>query len=334
MISSKYNIGILSVKHYLPANILTNEKLCQNIDDLTPEWIIEKTGIKRRHYITETDTASSMAINVAHQLIADKNINPAEIGLIIIASFSQDYLFPPLSAKIHSAIGASKDCQILDINTNCVGFVSATTIAAEKMILNEKVKYALIISVEVLSAYTNLKDKDTAVFFSDGASGILMGKVKNGYGYINSKFACDSSTYESVRMRGGGSMYPINKTLTDESANYIEQNGLATWKQAVTNLPYVIKELIKDTGIGLEKVDFFIFHQANSFLINYILGKLKIPKEKTYTNVEEIGNTGAASIGIALSDAYSKELIKSDSIILIAGVGAGFNFGANLWKIS
>ncbi|PIV63211.1 MAG: ketoacyl-ACP synthase III [Bacteroidetes bacterium CG02_land_8_20_14_3_00_31_25] len=333
MISSECGIGILSVKHYLPSKILTNEELCKNIEGLTQEWIIEKTGIKRRYYISDTETASSMAIDVSRRLIEENKINPKEIGLIIIASFSQDYLFPPLSAKIHSAIGASKDCQIIDINTNCVGLVTATTIAAEKMKLNDKIKYSLIIGVEVLSAFTNLKDKDTAIFFSDGASGILLGKVKSGYGYINSKFTTDSSTYESVRMRGGGSMYPPNKLLNNLAVNNIEQNGLATWKQAITNLPPVIKELIKDNDLEMEDIDFFIFHQANSFLINYILGKLKIPREKTYTNVEEIGNTGSASIGIALSEAYSKGLIKSNSTILIAGVGAGFNFGANLWKI-
>lgn len=333
MASAKYGIGIVSVKHYLPNNILTNEGLGKNIEGLTPEWIIEKTGIKKRHYISGNETAASMAISVAQQLLKENKLNPAEIGLIIIASFSQDYLFPPLSAKIHSAIGASKDCQIMDINTNCVGLVTATTIAAEKMMINHKIKYSLIIGVEVLSAFTNLKDKDTAVFFSDGASGIILGKVKEDFGFINAQFATDSSAYESVRMRGGGSKYPANKLLNDISVNYIEQSGLATWKQAVTNLPYVIKKLIKEADMEIEDIDFFVFHQANGFLINYILGKLKIPINKTYTNVEEIGNTGSASIGIALSEAYSKGLIKSNSTLLIAGVGAGFNFGANLWKI-
>lgn len=334
MISPNYGVGILAVKHYLPDNILTNAELCEKIEGLTSEWIIEKTGIKRRYFISDGETASSMAINVAKKLIEDNRINPTEIGLIIIASFSQDYLFPPMSAKIHSAIGASKDCQIIDINTNCVGLVTATTIASERMLLNDKIKYSIIIGVEVLSEFTNINDKDTAIFFSDGASGILLGKVKEGYGFKNAKFATDSSTYESVRMRRGGSMYAVNKLLNDTSANYIEQNGLATWKQAVTNLPYVIKGVIKDANMEVEDIDFFIFHQANSFLINYILGKLKIPKDKTYTNVEEIGNTGSASIGIALSEAYSKGLIKRDSTLLIAGVGAGFNFGANLWKTS
>ena len=334
MISSNYGIGIVATTQYIPKNVYTNEELCKNITDLTPEWIIEKTRIKRRYRISAGETASSMSIHVARKILKDKCINPSEIGLIIIASFSQDYLFPPMSAKIHNAIGASKDCQIMDINTNCVGIVTATSIAVERMRMNPSIIYSLIIGVEVLSEFTNSQDRDTAIYFSDGASGLLLGKVNNGYGYINSKFATDSSTFESVRMRGGGSMYPVCKQINEISAKYIEQNGLATWKQAITNLPYVIKELLNNSNYQLEDIDFYIFHQANGFLIDYILGKLKISRHKTYTNVEEIGNTGSASIGIALNEAFSKGLIKKDGLLILAGVGAGFNFGASLWKIN
>ena len=333
MTLTEYGVGIISTSHYLPSVIISNEKLCTEIAELTPEWIIQKTGIKRRYRINEGETASSMAIDVANKLIMNNGINPHEIGLIILASFSQDYLFPPLSAKVHSAIGASNDCQIIDINTNCVGLVTATTIAAERMKFNEKIKYSLLIGVELLSQFTNFQDRNTAIYFSDGASGILMGKVNNGYGYLNSKFSTDSSTYESVRMRGGGSTFPVCKPNNEINIHYIEQNGLATWKQAITNLPYVLKELVSNANLNLDDIDFFIFHQANGFLIDYILDKLKIPRHKTYTNVEEIGNTGSASIGIALSEAFSKGLIAKDNLVVLAGVGAGFNFGANLWKI-
>ena len=221
----------------------------------------------------------------------------------------------------------------MDLNTNCVGLVTALTVASERMQNNSSIKYAIVIGVEMLSPYTNYKDKDTAIFFSDGAAGVLLGSVDEGYGHINSRFATDSSTYESVRMRGGGSNYPINRPIDDLNSNFMEQNGLATWKQAITNQPYVIAELIRESNLNTENIDFFIFHQANGFLIDYVLKKLKIPKEKTYINVEEIGNTGSASIGIALSEAFDKGLIKKDSLVILTGVGAGFNFGASLWKI-
>jgi 3-oxoacyl-[acyl-carrier-protein] synthase-3 len=161
-------------------------------------------------------------------------------------------------------------------------------------------------------------DKFTAPFFSDGVSGVLLGRVPCGYGLLNSSFCTDSSVYEDVRLQRKG---------------FIEHNGKVTWTQAITNVPYVMKELVHSSHLSMKDIDFFVFHQANKVLIDYIMDKHRIPREKTYTNVEEIGNTGAASIGIALDEAMKKKLIKKNDLVVLAGVGAGFNFAANLWKM-
>lgn len=310
-----HGIGILATASYLPPMWQTNAEVCSNVKGLTEEWIIEKTGIKQR-FIT-TVSCSDIANIVAHRLTTYLDIEK-EIGLIVVATFSHDKMFPPLSARVHQSIKAAKDCQILDINTNCTGLVAGTTIAVERMTANSRIKYALIIGVEVLSQYVDKTDKFTAPFFSDGASGVLLGRVPCGYGFIGSKFATDSSVYEEVKL---------------ERKGYIYQNGKATWTQAITNVPYVMKELIKEHSLAMKDVDFFIFHQANKVMIDYIMDKHRIPHEKTYTNVQEIGNTGAASIGIALDEAYRKGLIKKDMLLMLVGVGAGFNFAANLWKV-
>ena len=325
-------VGIIGTCHYLPSNIQTNEALCELIPEYTTEWIINKTGIKRRYHLSPGETASSMAIDASKHAIKSAGIDSKDIGLVIVTSFSQDYLFPPMSAKIHSHFGLTKDCQIIDINTNCVGLVTALTIASERMMNDSSIKNALVIGAEVLSKFTNPTDKETAVFFSDGASAVVLGKVEEGSCFISAKFMTDSSTYESVRMRGGGSSFPIAEKQDDLKVLYAEQNGLATWKQAVTNFPVVIQKLLEKESLKIDEIDFFIFHQANAFLIDYLMKKMKVPLHKTYTNVEEIGNTGSASIGIALSEAYSKGLIKKESNLVIAGVGAGFNFGACLFK--
>jgi 3-oxoacyl-[acyl-carrier-protein] synthase-3 len=327
-----YGIGILGSGHYLPSNVQSNEELCKLIPDLSPEWIIAKTGIKRRFHLSNDESASSLASEACKLALKNAKVNASDVGLIIVASFSQDYLFPPMSAKIHSMFGMKKTCQILDINTNCVGLVSAITLASERMMHDPSISHALLIGVEVLSRYTNPKDKETAIFFSDGASALVLGKTDKENGYQGAKFMTDSSTYESVRMRAGGSSYPAATKVGDEKVLYIEQNGLATWKQAVSNLPVVIDQLLKHVSLPIHDIDFVIFHQANGFLIDYIMKKMKISTEKTYTNVEEIGNTGSASIGIALSEAYEKGLIKPGMNLIIAGVGAGFNFGACLIK--
>jgi len=326
-----YGIGILGVNHYLPENIQSNEDLCKIMTDVTPEWIISKTGIKRRYIATETDSASSMATAAAIKVLREKKILIDDLDLIIVATFSPDYMFPPVSVKIQKNLQA-KNAQIVDINTNCTGFITALTIASDRMLIDNTVKYALVIGVELHTRYINPKDKETAIFFSDGASAALLGHVPKEYGIIASKFLTDSSTYESVRFRGGGSSFPyLNRSFSPE-IDFIEMNGLATWKQAITNLPIVIRNLCQKSSLKIEDIDFCLFHQANLNMIQYVMAKLKIPMVKTYTNVEEIGNTGSASVGIALSEAISFGKIKTGEIVLLAGVGAGFNFGASVWR--
>jgi 3-oxoacyl-[acyl-carrier-protein] synthase-3 len=327
-----YGIGIMGSDHYLPESIQSNEDLCRLMTDVTPEWVVEKTGIKRRYLATENDSASGMATIAAEKLLKRLNISTDEIGLIIVATFSPDYMFPPVSAKIQHNLKA-RNAQIVDINTNCTGFVTALTMASDRMLVDSSISYSLVIGVELHTRFINVTDKETAMFFSDGAGVALLGKVPQGYGIIESKFLTDSSTYEAVRFRGGGSSFPYNGRSFSPEIDFIEMNGLATWKQAITNLPKVIKSLLVKANLEIGDIDFCIFHQANLNLIQYVMAKLKIPLDKTYTNVEEIGNTGSASIGIALSEAFQLNKIKSGQTILLAGVGAGFNFGASIWKI-
>lgn len=327
-----YGIGILATGCSLPETIQTNEELCLYMQDVTPEWILSKTGIKRRYVASETDSASSLAVSAALKAIKKAGINVDEIGLIIAATFSPDYMFPPVSAKIQKKLKAI-NAQIIDINTNCTGFVTAMTLAADRMKSDNNIKYSLVIGVELHTRFIDKSDKETAIFFSDGAGVAILHQVEKGMGILSSKFKTDSSTYEAVRFRGGGSSYPFTNRNFQPEVDYIEMNGLATWKQAITNLPIVIKNTCASISKPVEDIDFLIFHQANLNLIEYVMAKLKVPLSKTYTNVEEIGNTGSASVGIALSEAYDKGLIKSGSYIMLAGVGAGFNFGASIWKI-
>ena len=327
-----YGVGILGAAHYLPERIQTNEELCEVMKDVTPEWILNKTGIKRRYLASAEDSASGMATKAADKVINALNIPAGDIGLIIVATFSPDYMFPPVSAKIQQNL-AAKNAQIIDINTNCTGFVTALTIASDRMQVDDTIKYALVIGAELHTRFINPEDRETAIFFSDGAGAAMLGQVPKGTGIISSHFLTDSSTYEAVRYRGGGSSFPLVNRLFTPEIDFIEMNGLATWKQAITNLPKVIKGVVAKSGMQIEDIDFCIFHQANLNLIQYVMAKLKVPFEKTYTNVEEIGNTGSASVGIALSEALERGKIQPGNTVLFAGVGAGFNFGASIWKI-
>jgi 3-oxoacyl-[acyl-carrier-protein] synthase-3 len=322
-------IGIIGLGHHLPTRIETNEELCANLD-VTPEWIIEKTGIARRYLALPEDTASGYALAASRKALDSAGLSAADIDLVVACTFSADYTFPPLSAKVHKDLGL-RGGQIFDLQANCSGFVSGLTAATDRMRLDDSVRNALVIGVEMNSRVIDRRNADASIYHSDGAGAVVLGRTP-GAGIIASSFHTDSSNYEAVRLRGGGSSFRAAGSDLDPTVAMMELNGIATWKQAITHLPPVIRSALAKAGATVPDVDFFIFHQANLRLIEYLVRKMKIEDSRTFTNVQDIGNTGAASVPIALSEAWGKGLLAKGSLVTLAAVGAGFNFGASAWR--
>lgn len=328
----KFDDGIIisGVGHCLPTQSEDNETLCRKLP-VSPEWIFEKTGIMRRYIAAPTDTASDYATKAAKSALEMSNLNADEIDLIIACTFSGDYIFPPLSAKVQSELNASR-AQIFDLQANCTGFVTGLTVATDRMRVDPSVRNCLVIGVEFCTRYIDRQDVNTAIYLSDGAGAAVLSRSSSQFGIIASSFHTDTSNYEAVRMRGGGSSFSLQGRSFDPAIDLMEMNGLATWKQAITHLPSVIRAACQKSGVRLADVDFLLFHQANLRLIEYIVRKMGFDMSKTYTNVQEIGNTGAASLAIALSEAVGKGKLKDGDLVVFAAVGAGFNFGASVWR--
>jgi len=320
-------VGITGTGHRLPTTVQRNEDLCVGID-LSPDWIESRTGITQRLIANSGECASEYARDASKGAIKQAGCSIRDIGLVIVATFSGDYVFPAAAVKLQSDLGIIGG-HAFDVQANCSGFVTALTIASERMMFDSSIGYALVVGLEFCSRYTNSTDPETSVYLSDGAGAVIIGRVYQP-GYIASSFWTDSSNYESVRLRGGGSSFrnpeAFNKSI------FMEMNGLATWRQAITSLPKVIRDVCTKSGVQIEDIDMFIFHQANLRLIEYLIKKLKRDLGATYTNVERIGNTGAASISIALSEAVLEGKIRNQDLVCVAGVGAGFTFGASLWR--
>lgn len=328
--SSISGVTISGVGHFLPSQFEDNQTLCLSLE-VTPEWIVEKTGIQRRYIASQEDSASDYAVKAAICAIEMAGIHANEVDLIIVATFSGDYIFPPLSAKVQMILKAIH-AQIFDLQANCTGFVTGLTVAADRMKSDTTVRNALVIGVELCSRYIDRTDVNTAIYLSDGAGAAVLCRTDVDKGIKASAFHTDSSNYEAVRMRGGGSSFRSQRGVFDPAINFMEMNGIATWKQAITHLPNVVRKACHKSAIPLELVDFFIFHQANLKLIEYIVKKMGFDMSKTYTNVQEIGNTGSASLAIALSEAVEKSLLRNGDTVVLAAVGAGFNFGASVWR--
>lgn len=324
-------VSIIGVGHRLGSIIEDNETLCAGLD-ITPEWIVEKTGIEQRRLASSDETASVLSVSAAHDAMASAGIDASEIDLIICCTFSADYRFPALAAKVHADLGV-RGGQMFDMQANCTGFVTGLTVATDRMRLDPEIRNALVIGVELNSRFISRTNADAAIYHSDGAGAAVLGR-RSGVGIISSAFHTDSSNYEAVRVRGGGSSWTRSDRPFDPEIDTMELNGIATWKQAITHLPTTIKRACQKAGIEARSADFFIFHQANLKLIEYLVRKLGRDMESTYTNVERIGNSGAASVPIALSEAVQYGKMKAGDNVVIAAVGAGFNFGASVWRWS
>jgi len=323
-------VTISGVGHHLPTLIEDNEMLCANLD-VTPDWILDKTGIKRRYLARPEDSASEFAAKAAQNALNMAGTLADEIDLIVVCTFSGDYIFPPVSAKVQMLLKA-RNAHIFDLQANCTGFVTGLTSASDRMLVDTTVRNALVIGVELNSRYINRTDVNSAIYMSDGASAAVLTRSELGKGIMASAFHTDTSNFEAVRMRGGGSSFRSRDRALDPAEEFMEMNGIATWKQAITHLPTVIRKACAKSGVDPKEVDFLVFHQSNLNMIDYVVRKMGYGMEQTFTNVQEIGNTGAASLGIALSEAVGKGLMKDGQIVVLAAVGAGFNFGASVWR--
>lgn len=324
-------VTISGVGHHLPVNVESNEALCRNLD-VTPDWILEKTGIEQRYIAGPDDTASSYAVAAGERALSMAGVPVDEIDLIVVCTFSGDYVFPPVSALVQRGLQAV-NAQVLDVQVNCTGFVTGLTVASDRMRVDPTVRHALVIGVELNSRYVDRSDVNTAIYLSDGAGAAVLSRSADPEAGVQaSAFHTDSSNFEAVRMRGGGSSFRAAGRPFDAAVDLMEMNGIATWKQAITHLPRVIRAACTKSEVELSSVDFLLFHQANLRMIEYIVRKLGFDLTKTYTNVNRVGNTGAASLAIAMSEAVEQGLLKNGDTVVLAAVGAGFNFGASVWR--
>lgn len=327
-LTENVGIGILGTGRYVPEKTLSNEQIEAQCG-LESGSIISKTGIKRRHIAEEHETASSMSVECSRQALESAKVLPDQIGLIICCTFTGDYVYPALACKVQELLGA-KNAGSFDLMANCTSFQVGLTVASDRMKCDPTIGYALVIGVALQSRYINWNDPESAIYFSDGAGAAVLGPVPTGFGVLASDLFTNSKVFEAVRLRGGGSSHPMRSENVHEGLQYYEMNGMEVWKQVMQLQPKAIKRVLEKIGKTADDVDFFIFHQANQNLIQFIMGRMKQPIEKTLINVDEIGNTADASLAIALHDAVVAKKIKRNDLVVITGVGAGFTFGASV----
>jgi 3-oxoacyl-[acyl-carrier-protein] synthase-3 len=325
---NNYGVGIVGVGKYLPKEVISNEQL-EILTNIPALEIEQKTGILTRRRASVDETASEMSSKAAFEAIKSAGILPEQIGLIITCTFTGDYVYPAVSCKIQQIIGA-KNAGTFDLMANCTGFQVGLGVASDRMKLDPSIKYTLLIGAALQSRFIDWTDGSSSIYFGDGFGAAILGQVPLGYGILSNTIWTNGNVFDSVRLRGGGSSFPLRESNINNKLQYYELDGKEVWKQVVQYQPKIINQSLEKVGKNINDVDFFIFHQANLRLIEFMMKRIKKPMSQTFTNIEKYGNTADASQAIALCDSYNAGKMKKDDLVVISGVGAGFIFGSTV----
>lgn len=308
------DVQIFSTGKYVPAEIVTNERLSKFIDT-SDEWISSRTGIRERR-ISKSESTSVLATKAALNALKKGNVRPEEIELIIVATTTPDCFTPSTACIVQNNIKA-KNAVCFDISAACSGFIYALTIACQ-FIKNNTFKNALIIGAETLSNIVNWNDRTTCVLFGDGAGAAIL-KSSEKKGILNTYIASDGS---------GARLLKCNATSIED--RFLTMEGKQIFKFAVNVLEQSITKILHESNLCIDEIKYIIPHQANLRIIDYVGKKLKIPKDRFYTNLQYYGNTSAASIPIALAEMDEKSMLNKGDKIIIAGFGGGLTWGSVL----
>ncbi len=311
---------------YLPEKILTNNDL-EKIVDTTDEWIVERTGIKRRHIAADDEVTSDLAVRAAKNALTSAGIDAAQIDLIVLATSTADQTFPSTATTVQRKLGITKGAAF-DVQAVCSGFIYALA-TADNFIKAGQAKNALVIGAEIFSRILDWEDRATCVLFGDGAGAVVLtassGEGNNtDQGILSSRIHSDGRYNDLLYVDGG-----VSSTGT---IGHLRMKGREVFRHAVVNLASVVGEVLDDCSMTSADVDLIVPHQANKRILDGTARKLKVPLEKVVVTVQDHANTSAASIPLALDVAVKDGRITRGDILILEAMGGGFTWGACLLR--
>ena len=322
---------ITALGTYVPPRLLTNQDL-EKMVDTSNDWILERTGVRERHIVDKGVASSDLAVEAIKQLFEQRGISPTEIEAIVVATVTPDMLFPSTACLIQDKLGC-KGAWGFDVSAACSGFVYALQIAAQ-FIRTGAHKKVLAVGTDVMSSIINYEDRATCVIFGDGAGAVLLEPAAEDDEcvLIDYLHEIDGSGATSLYMPAGGSKLPPSHETIDKKMHYVHQDGQAVFKYAVRKMADTSEKILARNGLTGKDIDIFIPHQANRRIIMSAAERLGMPAEKVIVNIDEYGNTTAATIPLAMHTARKQGKLKKGSLTLLASVGAGFTVGTTLLR--
>lgn len=331
MTAQSLTAQIIGLGSYLPKKIITNQDL-EKMVDTSDEWIVSRTGMKERRMADSTEFTSTMGTAAAKQALAQANLSPEKIDLILVATMSPDYPTPSTAALIQSALGATNAAAV-DIQAACTGYLYGLSMAKAFI---ESGMYAniLLITTEKMSSIIDYQDRNTCVLFGDGAGAAVIsankGSQKSALTIGTICLGADGSLADLLLIPAGGSRNPTSSETIDKRMHYMKMSGTELFKHAVRRMSGAATECLMKSGLTQQEISWVIPHQANVRIIDAIAKSLEVPIEKVYKTLHKYGNTSASSIAIALDELLQEEKIKPKEHLLLAAFGGGLTWGAAL----
>ena len=312
---------------YLPPRFVTNQQLVEQLAargvETSDEWIVERTGIRARHFADEGTFSSDLAVEAARKALEAAGASADEVDLIIVATSTPDMVFPSTASIVQHKLGIA-GCPAFDVQAVCTGFIYALTVA-DAMIRSGTARKALVIGTEIFSRILDFDDRTTCVLFGDGAGAILL-EAGEQPGILATDLHADGSYREILHVPGHVSGGEIS------GSPLLQMDGQAVFKLAVGLLEKTATAVLAKAGMEKEQIDWLVPHQANIRIMMSTARKLRLPAEKVIVTLEEQGNTSAASIPLALDAGVRSGQIQPGQILLLEGVGGGFTWGSVLLK--
>ena len=335
-----YRSKIVGLGKYVPENIVTNDGLTKFMDT-SDEWIRERTGIEERRWVEEGDgnTTATMAHKASLQALDRAGLKPDDIDFIVFATLSPDFYFPGSGVLLQELLGA-KNIGALDVRNQCSGFVYATAVA-DQFIRSGMYKTVLIVGAEVQSMGIDKSTRGRAVsvIFGDGAGAMILTRSEEkNKGFLAHNLHSQGKYASELWVETPGSRTPTKKLIErikenpDDTSFYPYMNGNYVFKHAIVRFQEAIMEALNTAGLSKEDLNLFIPHQANLRISQFVQKQLGLKDDQVFNNIQKYGNTTAASIPIALTEAWEQGKIKEGDVIVQAAFGSGFTWGANLYR--
>tara|TARA_B100000678_G_scaffold291409_1_gene308170 strand:- start:24899 stop:25870 length:972 start_codon:yes stop_codon:yes gene_type:complete len=319
-------IRVTGVGSYLPERVLTNDDLSRMVDT-NDEWIKARTGISKRHIAAEGETTSDLGTIAAQRALEAAGVSASEIDLLILATATPDLTFPATATMVQHKIGMGTGAAF-DVGAVCSGFVFALA-TADALMRNSGFQKALVVGAETFSRILDWSDRSTCVLFGDGAGAVVLegdqAQDNETIGLLGHHLQTDGAHKDLLYVDGGPS--------ATQTVGHLRMVGNQVFKHAVMNISGAVQSLLDKAGVAHDEVDWFVPHQANQRILDGVAKRLSIDSAKIVSTVSKHGNTSAASVPLALSDAIADGRVKTGDLILTEAMGGGFAWGANLFRL-